>query len=155
RRLFMMNWKRSAVVYAACVALIGCDGETPGTDAGVPGDDGGGACPAEVTVSGEIDADTSWECPTYVLSGRVFVVNDATLTIAAGTPVYGATGGSDAAGLVVTRGARLVAEGSETAPIVCTSGNPEGGRASGDWAGVVLLGAASTNDGNCVGDGDP
>lgn len=146
----MAKWKHVAFV----CALAACDGGNGDVDAG-GGDAGGSECPAEVVISGEIDADTSWECPAYVLSGRVYVVNGSALTIAPGTTIFGDTAGSEAAALVVTRGSRLVAEGTAEAPIVFTSGNPEGARASGDWAGVVLLGAATTNDGNCVGDGEP
>jgi hypothetical protein len=91
----------------------------------------------------------------YVLSGRVFVVDGATLTIAPGTTIYGDTTSSEAAALIVTRGSRIVAEGTAAEPIVMTSGNPDGARASGDWAGLVLLGSARTNDGSCVGDGNP
>lgn len=150
----MTTWTRLAYVCALSgLTLLGCDGNEPATDAG-PTPDGGEQCADEVTVSGEITEDTAWSCPVYVLSGRVFVVNGATLTIAAGTTIYGDTAGSEAAALVVTRGSQLIAEGTAAEPIVFTSGNPEGARATGDWAGVVLLGSATTNDGECVNDAD-
>lgn len=156
----MTTWKRLAYVCALSgFTLFGCDDDTtePQPDGGPnPTADGGGEqCPAEVMVSGEITEDTEWTCPVYVLSGRVFVVNDSTLTIGAGTTIYGNTTSSEAAALVVTRGSQLIAEGTAEAPIVFTSGNPEGAQATGDWAGVVLLGSATTNDGECVNDGDP
>ncbi|MFK7984693.1 MAG: hypothetical protein AB8I08_01600 [Sandaracinaceae bacterium] len=137
-------------------ALAGC-GADGGTDGGpTPADGGGGDCDAEgVPISGEIGADATWSCPLYVLEGQVFVTDGATLTIDAGTEVLGETGGSTAAALLVTRGSQLVANGTAEAPIVFTSGNPVGARATGDWAGVALLGAATTNDGECVeGSGD-
>jgi hypothetical protein len=141
------------------LTLLGCDGNDGGADGGPTPDggptaDGGEQCADEVTVSGEITEDTAWSCPVYVLSGRVFVVNDSTLTIAAGTTIYGDTAGSEAAALIVTRGSQLVAEGTAAEPIVFTSGNPVGAQATGDWAGVVLLGSATTNDGECVNDAD-
>lgn len=136
--------------------LFACDNSTTTTDSGTPGTDGGGGCPAEgVTVTGEITADTSWECPLYWLDGRIFVVNDAVLTIAAGTQILGAPGVGGGSALIVTRGAQLVANGTAEAPIVFTSGNAEGERITGDWAGVALMGSATTNDGSCTGDGDP
>lgn len=159
----MQSWKRWVFVCAlGGVTLLGCDDNTnPGTDAG-PRPDGSTQndgstpqCPDEVAVSGEITEDTTWDCPAYVISGHVFVVDDSTLTIAPGTTIYGDTASSEAAALIVTRGSQLNAVGTAEEPIVFTSGNPVGARASGDWAGVVLLGAATTNDGNCVSDADP
>jgi hypothetical protein len=90
-----------------------------------------------------------------VLGQRVFVTNGATLTIAAGTTIYGEVGGAETTALIVTRGAELVARGTAEAPIVFTSGNPEGARITGDWAGVALMGEATINSGSCNGDGDP
>jgi hypothetical protein len=156
----MTTWMKVALMCALGVVSFACDGGNDNPDAGGGDEDGGDTdggpteCAPEVTVSGEISADTTWDCPVYVLSGRVFVVNDSTLTIAAGTTIYGDTAGSDAAALIVTRGSQLNAQGTASDPIVFTSGNPEGARASGDWAGVVLLGSATTNDGNCVDDAD-
>ncbi len=158
----MQAWTRWALVCAlGGLALTGCDngmtnpdGGRPGTDSGPQPDGSTPNCPDEVAVSGEITEDTTWDCPAYVLSGHVFVTSDSTLTIAAGTTIYGDTSSSEAAALIITRGSQLNAVGTADAPIVFTSGNPEGARASGDWAGVVLLGQATTNDGNCIGDGD-
>ncbi len=125
----------------------GVDGG-PGTDAG-PG--GGGSCSSPsnlVMVTGEIDADTTWECPNlYILQGNVFVTNGATLTITEGVEIVGDTGGSEAAALIVTRGSQIDAQGTAASPIVFTSGANLGARATGDWAGVALLGAAGTNSG--------
>ncbi|HJL17813.1 MAG TPA: hypothetical protein RMH99_19265 [Sandaracinaceae bacterium LLY-WYZ-13_1] len=130
-----------------CGLLLACDGEVePEMDAGEDEE-----CPAEgVPITGEIDEDTRWSCPTYLLQDQIFVVDDATLTIDPGTTIYGDTLGDFSAALIVTRGARLIAEGTADAPIVFTSGNPEGARATGDWAGVALLGSATANDGECV-----
>jgi hypothetical protein len=166
----MNRWMKLALMCAlsGSLTLLGCDdGETDPTDDGGtdPTEDGGGTdptdggggddCPAEgVEVSGEITEDTSWECPLYVLDGQVFVVNDSTLTIAAGTEILGQPGVDGGSALIVTRGSQLVANGSPTEPIVFTSGSPVGERITGDWAGVALLGAATTNDGSCVDDGD-
>ena len=90
-------------------------------------------------------------CPLYVLQGTVFVVGDSTLTVEAGTEIIGETGAAEAAALIVTRGSQLVANGTATDPVVFTSGNLPGARVTGDWAGVALLGSATTNDGECSG----
>ena len=111
--------------------------------------DQGPPCPvgAPVVISEDISEDTTWSCPSYRLSGRIFVVGDSTLTIAPGTQILGNTSFAETAALVVTRGSELVAVGTEDAPIVFTSGNTVGSRTTGDWIGVNLLGNATINAG--------
>ncbi len=160
----MNRWMKLTLACALAGGLIGCDnapaggtdsGTPPGVDAGGGGTDGGGGgCDEPVFVSGEIGADTTWDCATYVLDGRVYVVDGATLTINAGTTILGAPGVEGGSALIVTRGSRLEAVGRADAPIVFTSGNPEGERVTGDWAGVALMGSATTNDGACIDDGN-
>lgn len=99
---------------------------------------------AEIVVSGNISSNTSWtNSNTYLLSGFVYVKPGATLTIEAGTVIKGEknTKGS----LVVTRGAKIMAEGTATMPIVFTSDQPVGSRTYGDWGGIILLGQAPIN----------
>src|SRR5690606_13500288 len=92
--------------------------------------------------SGEIASDTTWTADnTYVLTNLTYVAGGSTLTIEPGTVVQGREGSA----LVVTAGSRLVAEGTAEEPIVLTSAVAEGGRAPGDWGGVVLLGNAPIN----------
>lgn len=120
---------------------------------------GGSKCdPTEgeiVNVNKNISEDTTWECGTYLLQDLIFVTDDATLTIKPGALVLGDT---DTVGkvkaLIITRGAKLDAVGTKDQPIVFTSGNPEGNRVAGDWGGVVLLGKAKVNKGNCVDSSD-
>ena len=81
----------------------------------------------------------------YELSGLVTVRNNATLTIPAGTVIRSA-GAGDA--LVITRGSKLIANGTAAEPIVFTSKNPIGSRQRGDWGGIVLLGKAKYNVNN-------
>jgi hypothetical protein len=47
--------------------------------------------------------------------------------------------------LIIERGAKLIADGKATDPIVFTSGRAIGQRSPGDWGGIVLLGRAPTN----------
>ena len=63
------------------------------------------------------------------------------LTIPAGTVIRGDT----AACLVVSRGAQVLATGTEGRPVVFTSNKPAGSRNSGDWGGVLILGRAPVN----------
>jgi PKD repeat protein len=98
---------------------------------------------AQVNVSGDIASNTTWTNNNiYTLTGGfVYVTNNATLTIEPGTIIKG-TG----AALVITRGAKLMAQGTQTQPIVFTSSQPAGSRAAGDWGGILLLGKAPIND---------
>lgn len=79
---------------------------------------------------------------TYLLSGGVFIGNDAgergTLTIEAGTTIKGESGRDY---LVVSRGSQIFAEGTNDAPIVFTSDK----QARGGWGGLVINGYAPIN----------
>ncbi len=98
---------------------------------------------ATVTISTNITTNTTWTAGnTYALGGQIYVKNNATLTIEPGVIIASNVPG---AGLFITKGAKLIAEGTATSPIVFTSGNSAGNRARGDWGGVILLGKGSYN----------
>ncbi len=128
-------------------------GTTP-TDSGTTptdvGADSGVTCPAspmEVHITADtITANTTWDCTrTYILDGATptFVMSPAVLTIGPGTVVRGSNPSS---AIIITRGARLEANGTAEQPIVFTSNRPVGMRRAGDWGGVVMLGNARIND---------
>jgi hypothetical protein len=97
---------------------------------------------AQVVVSGDVSTNTTWtKNNTYLLSGFVYVTGGATLTIEPGTVIKGdkTTKGT----LIVTRGAKIVADGTANEPIVFTSN--EATPSYGDWGGLILLGKAQTN----------
>ncbi len=97
-----------------------------------------------VPVSGSITANTHWtNNQQYLLQGYVYVESGATLTIDSGCIIKGdkASKGS----LIIERGAKIIAIGSPTAPIVFTSNQGAGQRTYGDWGGVILCGKAPTN----------
>jgi hypothetical protein len=106
-----------------------------------------------ITVSGDITTDTRWYAQAkYHLSGFVYVRNNSTLTIDAGTIIMGVS--NTKATLIIERGSRIIAAGTASQPIVFTSDKPAGQRATGDWGGIVLCGKAKTNkhdDGEGVG----
>ncbi|HOC05382.1 MAG TPA: Ig-like domain-containing protein [Bacteroidales bacterium] len=106
-----------------------------------------------ITVSGDITTDTRWYAQAkYHLSGFVYVKNNATLTIEAGTIIKGVS--NTKATLIIERGSKIIAAGTASQPIIFTSDKPAGQRASGDWGGVVICGKAKTNkhdDGEGVG----
>ncbi|GGH16160.1 hypothetical protein [Mucilaginibacter phyllosphaerae] len=102
-----------------------------------------------VEVSGDIATNTTWTADKiYTLKGFVYVTEGATLTIEPGTIVKGdkATKGT----LIITRGAKIMAVGTASKPIVFTSSFAAGTRAAGDWGGLILLGKAPVNSGDNV-----
>ena len=97
-----------------------------------------------IEISGDITENTTWySAAKYMLSGFVYVKNNAELTIQPGTLIKGVSGTK--AALIIERGAKIMAAGTSSAPIIFTSDKPKGQRASGDWGGVVLCGKATTN----------
>ncbi len=130
--------------------LVGCgDKDEAGTGASA----GGVACDGGVCVlSGVITEDLTLTADTdWLLRGGVFIGDDenpTTLTIEAGTTVYGET--STDGMLVIRRSSRIMAEGSADAPIVFTSSKEAGTRARGDWGGLIINGRAPVN--SCGGD---
>ncbi len=97
---------------------------------------------AQTVVNQDITSDTKWTADKiYQLQGGfIYVKNNATLTIEAGTIIKG-----DASALVITRGAKIIAKGEVNKPIVFTSSKDKGKRKPGDWAGLIILGKAPIN----------
>ena len=95
-------------------------------------------------VRGRITSDTTFGAASYwVLRGAVFVESGATLTIDAGTEIFGefATSGT----LVVARGGRIHSNGRADAPVIMSSDQPIGERARADWGGLIINGSAPLN----------
>ena len=94
----------------------------------------------------------------YILHGPVFVEKGATLVIEAGTLVKAAPGiGDEASCLVICRGAKIIAEGGVTRPIVFTSISDytdiEGDLTETDtglWGGIYILGNAPAKSSNAI-----
>ena len=106
-------------------------------------------------VSGRITSDTTFDAGSYwVLRGAVFVENGATLTLDAGTEVFGefASNGT----LIIARGAQIHSNGTAAAPVVFSSDQSVGERARADWGGLIINGRAPLNvpGGTSVGEGD-
>lgn len=126
--------------FALLVTITSCSKKTPIDDIDTSGD---------VEVKGDISANTKWTADKiYLLKGTVYVTSGATLTIEPGTIIKGdkATKGA----LVISRGAKIMAEGTADKPIVFTSALPTGARDKGDWGGLVLLGKAPVNQGTDI-----
>lgn len=103
-----------------------------------------------VDITANITVDTRWTTGnTYYLRGQIYVKNNATLTIDPGVIVRGDATAAGA-GLFITKGAKLIAEGTATSPIIFTSDKAVGARVKGDWGGIVLLGKGALNINNGV-----
>lgn len=97
-----------------------------------------------VIIEGNITTNTTLDAGTrYLLKGKVYVQAGATLTIPAGTKIFGDK--VSQATLIINRGAKIDARGTAANPIIMTSAGVPGFRNRGDWGGVVILGKAYTN----------
>jgi hypothetical protein len=86
----------------------------------------------------------------YKLTGKIYIGNavagnGASLTIPAGTLLFGDK--ASKAALVITRGAKGYFLGTAQKPIVFTSCFAPGQRNAGDWGGLMILGNAINNRG--------
>ncbi len=77
----------------------------------------------------------------YVLTEALIMTTGTTLTIPAGT-IIRANAGSDVY-VVISQGAKIIAEGTSSEPIVFTSNVPTPN--AGDWGGLIILGKAPIN----------
>lgn len=124
-------------------------------------------CPAVPAVAGTtrpagvIDADAAgnmnnsqvWDCAhTWTLEQKIYVKSGQTLTIQPGTVVRGDTSNiaANATALIIERGGKIIADGTESCPIVFTSVlDPMNGTFpitnTGQWGGICILGRAVNN----------
>jgi len=116
---------------------------------------------ADIEIQDNITTDTTWSADNeYILGKPIFVTDGATLTIDPGTTIYGYENTTDGTfgSLVITRGSKIMAEGTARKPIVFTAlaerdglDDGMGGTReltltdSGLWGGVILLGNAVLN----------
>lgn len=97
---------------------------------------------ANQILAGTISTDTKLQKKNiYLLQGPVYVSDKAVLTIEPGTKIIADF--DSGASLVITKGAKIIAEGLETDPIVFTSNRHV--KKAGDWGGLILLGEAPIN----------
>lgn len=109
----------------------------------------------QFTLSGNITEDKTLDAAqVWTLSGRVAVTAGNTLTIEPGTIIKAVAGtGSNASALVIAQGAKLMAMGIESQPIIFTSVSDDisVGQTSGTslnenvrglWGGLIVLGNA-------------
>ncbi|MCS7027262.1 MAG: T9SS type A sorting domain-containing protein [Bacteroidia bacterium] len=99
-----------------------------------------------LSTSGNITSNRTLSKDTiYILDRPVYVRPGATLTIPAGTIIKGKVSSAGIGTLIIDRGAKIDAQGTATEPIVFTSASAPGSRATGDWAGIIIVGKAPIN----------
>lgn len=112
----------------------------------------------EIYASADGVGTVTWSKDTiYILNGFIFVNDQQTLTIEAGTIIKGQPGqGTGASALIVSRGGRIMAEGTAEAPIIFSAleddiqpGQKKGTNLEatrrGLWGGLIILGKAPIN----------
>ena len=130
-----------AILSVAACRKIETDGRT---EVIIVNGGGSGTTGQTITLQGRISADTILRKQNiYILKGLVYMVGNKTMTVEAGTVIKGSFSGADVAALIISRGSKLVAEGTPTEPIVFTSASPN--PQSGDWGGIVICGKAPIN----------
>lgn len=109
----------------------------------------------EILISENITESTTWtKDKVWILTARIVVESGATLTIEPGTIVKGREGSeANATALIIARGAKIIADGTASEPIIFTSSrdNISSGMitspnipdaTNGLWGGVIILGRA-------------
>ncbi len=105
------------------------------------------------TYGGELTQGANFTCDkTYILDKKIYIPAGQTLTIAPGTVIKGAANlvPAEATALIIERGGKILALGTESCPIVFTAqADPMDGSYAisnvGKWGGVVILGKAHNN----------
>lgn len=154
----MKNLTKQVVIIAiAMSAIVGCKKQAD-RNFDRPAGAGGPFTGADSVISGNISVSrTLSPGKVYKLSGIVFVINGARLTIKPGTVItagekvnYRTTVSSPylnaiAGVLVITRGSSIDAAGTPAQPIVFTTSKQVGTRLAGDFGGLILLGRSTIN----------
>ncbi|MFT3749854.1 MAG: hypothetical protein QM768_16140 [Agriterribacter sp.] len=136
---FTLSAAVAVILMTASCRKIEMDGNGSGT-----GNGGGNNTGSTVILSGRITQNTTLKkADENILSGIVYIADGATLTVEAGATVKGDYKGTNVAALVITRGSKIEAKGTQDEPIIFTSSSPD--PRSGDWGGIVLCGKASVN----------
>lgn len=104
----------------------------------------------EKTLAGNISTDMDLTADTlWLLDGLVVVEAGATLTIEPCTTIAGYAGtGNSTSYMIVDKGATIIADGTETEPIIFTSAEVAlygGSPAWGQWGGLTIIGNAGNS----------
>jgi hypothetical protein len=144
---FLLSLAIIAMLFASCEADDTADIVINITDNSIDNSTtnngaGGGGGNEAIIIGGIYTADLTLEAGNeYVMNEAVIMTDGTTFTIPAGT-VIKANAGADVY-VAIAQGAKIMADGSSTSPIVFTSNvaTPN----AGDWGGLIILGKAPIN----------
>ena len=129
--------KKFLTIFMMSLLFASCEKDLGGEDTPIN-------VPTETTLTGNINATTTLTSDkVWTLKGYVYVTDGASLIIQPGTKIVSDI--AEKGALCIERGAKIIAEGTQTNPIVFTSAKPDGQKSPGDWGGIVILGKAKTN----------
>lgn len=139
------TYAAASVLVAAGLSACGSDDDPAPQKVGGTAD----YVAANHELRGDFDENVTLEAGVdYKIYGAVNFLSGTTLTIPAGTTLYGVTENSY---LAINRGATIDAQGTQAAPIIFTSEKDYTGNSSkdakGEWGGVTLIGAAPIHGG--------
>jgi len=128
---------KKLVTILLALGLFSCDRDLGGGEGPIN-------VPTTTTLTGNINTTTTLTSDkVWTLKGYVYVTDGAKLIIQPGTTIVSDV--AEKGALCIERGSQIIAEGTQSKPIVFTSGRPEEQRSPGDWGGIVILGRAKTN----------
>ncbi len=125
-----------ALAIATVIFTVGCSSDDDSSTPSVPNLDG-------TVLQGSITTDLNVPAGNYTLKGVVTVKSGATLTIQPGTTFTVSTidQASGTNYLQIEQGAKIIANGTSTQPIVFTAESTQ----IGAWGGIIMNGKASIN----------
>lgn len=136
-KLFMVGLMASAI-------LVSCkkkEDDAPAPAPSTPTD----TTAQKVVLQGNLETMTLDASKKYTLKGLVYVRDGKTLTIPAGTVIFGDK--ASKASLIINRGGKIIANGTAAKPIIFTSSAPAPYKNYGDWGGLIICGKAPNNQG--------
>ncbi len=140
KKLFAATLVMTALIFNACTVKEDNIGDV------VINLDSCGDNAGTILLEGEIASDITLTAnELYELRGGVSVIDGVTLTIEAGTKIVAGDVGGVFSYLAIEQGAKIIAEGTASQPIVFTSNKCTPN--AGDWGGLLLAGKAPINRG--------
>ena len=145
---FLVSLAIVATLFVSCeaddTAEIVINNVDNSVDNSVTNNDNGGGDDTNtpVNIGGEQDENLTLTVGrTYILTSGLIMNSGTTLTIDPGVTVRAASGAN--VYIAIAQGAKIMAEGTSSQPIVLTSNSATQG--AGDWGGLIVLGKAPIN----------
>lgn len=134
---------RILTLVLATVVLFSCSTDDTADVNIIVDGSGNNTNPGTINLSGLYTEDLTLDAANdYMINGSLIMANGTTLTIPAGMTIPALAAGSDVY-IAISQGAKIVANGTSTSPIVFTSSSST--PSAGDWGGIIILGKAPIN----------